>query len=467
MLCLPKQGTTVAPREGNPVKQNIDRRDHWRRGKPREGTKRKPQALSNEKGKANPDRGATLEPNKGGTKKTITPKVNPRNYKVQLDLPQVDALQVRKELMLRDEILRPENVSGGNFHKQNRQHPKGRGRGASREGDKGTPLTSAAGRGKPPGKNQGQRPGKVNPANRNIKSATQHKTQPPACRPHKDVEKKSFPRKINVLDLKTLKEKDCTEVVYKLNESMAPFKFFLRSQEEQHNSDDFIFDLTCTLAIACDAPPDENTNKILAALKGSLFLSSKVPRLLDRVQGTSALNDQDSQPRLIQWLIKIFMRYLRHLPSSYADLPYDQLKRALDQSNIDRKDELQKELEAFKKVRDDIIRAERQKHGKRYINKAGQKPPNDFRDIPICPTNKEITSKERPFLRKNISKGRYEDAEHYLDVQFRLLREDFLEPLREGINEIVQNIPRRQRNQLMKLLPRSTYCRQDIHAVRN
>ncbi|KAJ7385054.1 hypothetical protein OS493_018748 [Desmophyllum pertusum] len=33
--------------EGNPVKQNIDRRDHWRRGKPREGTKRKPQASSN------------------------------------------------------------------------------------------------------------------------------------------------------------------------------------------------------------------------------------------------------------------------------------------------------------------------------------------------------------------------------------------------------------------------------------
>ncbi|KAJ7385064.1 hypothetical protein OS493_018758 [Desmophyllum pertusum] len=114
-------------------------------------------------------------------------------------------------------------------------------------------------------------------------------------------------------------------------------QFFLRSQEEKHNSDDFIFDLSCTLAIACDAPPDENTNKILAALKGSLFLSSKVPRLLDRVQGTSALNDQDSQPRLIQWLIKIFMRYLRHLPSSYADLPYDQLKRALDQSNMTEK----------------------------------------------------------------------------------------------------------------------------------
>ena len=246
---------------------------------------------------------------------------------------------------------------------------------------------------------------------------------------------------------------DTTEVVDTLNESMPRLKFFLRSQEEEHNSDEFIFDLTCTLAIACNAPPSESTNKILAALKGSMFLSTKIPRLLDRVQASTALNDPDSQRRLVQWLIKVFTRYLRHLPSSYTDLPYDQLKRVLEQSNIDRKDEVQKELEAFKQARDDIIRAERQKHGKRYINKAGQKPPNDFRDIPICPTNKEIRSQDRPFLRKNISKGRYEDAEHYLDVQFRLLREDFLEPLREGIHEIVNNVPRRQRNQLMKYYP--------------
>ena len=247
---------------------------------------------------------------------------------------------------------------------------------------------------------------------------------------------------------------DSTELVHVLNESMPRLKFLLRSQEEDHNSDEFMMDLICTLANACSAPPSEYRNKILAALKGSVFLSLKVSRLLDRVlQGSTALNDHESRGRLIQWVITVFMKYLRHLPSSYADLPYDQLKRTLDQSNIGRKEQLQKELQAFKNARDDIIRAERQKHGKRYINKAGQKPPNDFRDIPVCPTSKEITIQERPFLRKNITKGRYEDAEHYLDVQFRLLREDFLEPLREGIHEIVQNVPKRQRNQLMRCYP--------------
>ena len=273
-------------------------------------------------------------------------------------------------------------------------------------------------------------------------SPPQDKTQPPPVR-------RFFPAKC-VLDLKTLKEMNPRDVVCRLNESMARFKFFLRSPQEEHNSDEFIFDLTCTLAIACRAPPDKNTNEILAALKGSEFLTSKIPRLLDHLQVSTVLNEQESQRKLIQSLIKVFTRYLRHLPSSYADLPYTQLKQALHQSSIHEKDHLQKELEAFKQTRDDLIIAERQKHGKRYANKAGQKPPNDFRDIPICPTNKEIASHERPFLRKNILKGRYEDAEHYLDVQFRLLREDFLEPLREGIHEIVQNVPRKQRNQLMK-----------------
>ena len=267
-----------------------------------------------------------------------------------------------------------------------------------------------------------QRPGRV----RDQKPWAQHQTRG------------KFSGQFHSLELKPLKNMDSIEVGRILNENMASLQYFLRSEEEDHNTDEFTMDLTCTLANACSAPPSEYKNKILACLKGSVFLSSKIPRLLDRIQGSTTLHGQESRKKLIQWLIVVFVKYLRHLPSSYADLPYDQLKRALEHSNIDGKDKLQNDLQDFKRARDDIIKGERQKHGKRYINKAGQKPPNDFRDIPVCPTSKEIRTQERPFLRKNITKGRYDDAEHYLDVQFRLLREDFLEPLREGIPEIVR-----------------------------
>ena len=290
--------------------------------------------------------------------------------------------------------------------------------------------------------NQAQRPGKPGPANKNPGSSAQQNRRPSA--------RGVFPGKNVFFDLKALKSKDSKEIVHTLNEGLPRLKFLLRSQDQQHNNDEFICDLTSTLGKACNVPPGENINKILATLKGSAFFNSKIPTLLDHLQESTVLNDQISRQRFIEHLIEIFMKYLTHLPSSYADLPYTQLKAALDQSSVQNKEELQTRLDEFKQARNDVIRGERQRHGKRFVNRAGEKPPNDFRDMPICPETKEITTQERPFLRKNISKGRYDNAEHYLDVQFRLLREDFLEPLREGIREIVLNIPRHQRKQLMK-----------------
>ena len=43
-------------------------------------------------------------------------------------------------------------------------------------------------------------------------------------------------------------------------------------------------------------------------------------------------------------------------------------------------------------------------------------------------------------MRKNKEIGSYNDLDHYLDVQFRLLREDFVAPLRESIQEFKNNM---------------------------
>ncbi|XP_071505637.1 NFX1-type zinc finger-containing protein 1-like [Diadema antillarum] len=64
-------------------------------------------------------------------------------------------------------------------------------------------------------------------------------------------------------------------------------------------------------------------------------------------------------------------------------------------------------------------------------------PPDDFRQQTIFPTSRELRAGYRPFLRPHITRGVYADGEHYLDVQFRLLKEDFVQPLRSGISEYV------------------------------
>uniref|UniRef100_A0A673AYI1 NFX1-type zinc finger-containing protein 1-like n=1 Tax=Sphaeramia orbicularis TaxID=375764 RepID=A0A673AYI1_9TELE len=63
----------------------------------------------------------------------------------------------------------------------------------------------------------------------------------------------------------------------------------------------------------------------------------------------------------------------------------------------------------------------------------------NFRTIPIYPTPEELHQTDRPFLRPNLTSQRYTNTHLYLDTHFRLLREDFVKPLREGIQELVFN----------------------------
>lgn len=64
-------------------------------------------------------------------------------------------------------------------------------------------------------------------------------------------------------------------------------------------------------------------------------------------------------------------------------------------------------------------------------------PPNNFREISICPEASELLYHQNAFLRKNIVLGRYDGVEQYLDIQFRLLRENFVLPLRERISTYI------------------------------
>ncbi|ELU05196.1 hypothetical protein CAPTEDRAFT_135240 [Capitella teleta] len=65
-------------------------------------------------------------------------------------------------------------------------------------------------------------------------------------------------------------------------------------------------------------------------------------------------------------------------------------------------------------------------------------PEKDFRAMTIAPTHQDLFSDDPPFIRKNKVDGVYQSVHHYLDVQFRLLREDSIGPLREAIQELLK-----------------------------
>ncbi|VDI51793.1 Hypothetical predicted protein, partial [Mytilus galloprovincialis] len=61
---------------------------------------------------------------------------------------------------------------------------------------------------------------------------------------------------------------------------------------------------------------------------------------------------------------------------------------------------------------------------------------DDFREYPVFPTTEEVQSETLTKLRHNKTFGGYDNLDHYLDIQYRLLREDFIAPLREGMHRI-------------------------------
>ncbi|XP_067324423.1 NFX1-type zinc finger-containing protein 1 [Anolis sagrei] len=64
---------------------------------------------------------------------------------------------------------------------------------------------------------------------------------------------------------------------------------------------------------------------------------------------------------------------------------------------------------------------------------------DDYRALSIFPTYEELRQVERPFLRPNTLRQPYEGPALYLETHFRLLREDFIRPMREGIAQILRD----------------------------
>ncbi|CDW78789.1 nfx1-type zinc finger-containing protein 1-like [Stylonychia lemnae] len=66
-------------------------------------------------------------------------------------------------------------------------------------------------------------------------------------------------------------------------------------------------------------------------------------------------------------------------------------------------------------------------------------PPDDFQNIDVVPSTFELMTESTPFLRAMPQNGVFKDSHDYLDVVYRLLREDAIRPLREGVRLMLEN----------------------------
>ena len=197
----------------------------------------------------------------------------------------------------------------------------------------------------------------------------------------------------------------------------------------------------------------QNMIEVMSVCKGSAFMCSHLPRYIIQLPMIQE-EEQDTEMSLtIKSLITFFREWLERFPRLCSEIPLDNLYGSLDELNLDSVAEFQVQVDSLIKRRRELVVAERKKSQVEQEPKKRKRvaveppPPDDFREMSIYPSEKEIFSAKKPFLRRNKveTTEKYKDFHDYLDVQFRLLREDFVSPLREGIREIIKNIPEEER----------------------
>ncbi|NWU16427.1 ZNFX1 protein, partial [Cephalopterus ornatus] len=253
-------------------------------------------------------------------------------------------------------------------------------------------------------------------------------------------------RRIGYKFLESLLEKDPSEVVITLA-SHSGLKELL-SQTAMKPS---FLQLICqVLRKACSSRMDrQSIQQLLGVVKESNFLKVCLPQYVSDMVTEVVPAVRQEYPVHISNIISLLQDLISIFPASSVQKVSILLTvlpasiNALRASGVDITQETEKNLNKVQmlmqhlqeKKREGTLRADNCTFMQPQVD--GQE--ENYRTIAIYPTRNELHGHEKPFLRPNIVSGRYESTSIYLDTHFRLLREDFVRPLREGILELLQS----------------------------
>ena len=196
----------------------------------------------------------------------------------------------------------------------------------------------------------------------------------------------------------------------------------------------------------------ENLTVLLTIVSDGEGFLSCLTNFFRNMPKETSMQNYEQYPEIIRSISDVFRLILLRLPSRHEKIaePFEALLvtlRALKRMKILTDEELFNSVFELEEIRDKIYSKER--HVAKVDLKSEQEqarfdneihPPNDFREIPEYPEREELLPNYKPFLRPSIIVDSYNDLDHYLDVQYRLYREDFISPLREGLDEFMNFI---------------------------
>ena len=180
----------------------------------------------------------------------------------------------------------------------------------------------------------------------------------------------------------------------------------------------------------------ENVDRILRSPTAKNFIAGTVlSSFINEMPHANHWKDENDRFCTVSNLTVIFVTFLQKFGKDLVyKLPLAQLSTSVKELKelnlVQDVDHLDEKIQQLEELRSEAIRCAK------FANdqKSQGEPPENFRELSVTPQVEDLIS--RPFLRENITDRRFKDLDHYLDVQFRLLREDFVKPLRDGIHQL-------------------------------
>ena len=180
-----------------------------------------------------------------------------------------------------------------------------------------------------------------------------------------------------------------------------------------------------TLLLKLTKANGSNVNRLFAEILSSRCCEFTL-NFTKYIQEIESLSD-------IQDICELFLNLLKLLPSEASlVLPVDILKYVVEEKLAVKPDHPVFHLTTELVTLAYESRASGKDH-KKYKPTAKIQAQYDYREEQILPNVTELIYHDLPRLRANIVEGSYSSWEEYYDTQFRLLREDFVAPLRRGI----------------------------------
>uniref|UniRef100_A0A4W3IT70 Zinc finger NFX1-type containing 1 n=1 Tax=Callorhinchus milii TaxID=7868 RepID=A0A4W3IT70_CALMI len=252
-------------------------------------------------------------------------------------------------------------------------------------------------------------------------------------------------RKIGYKTMEVLLDKDPSEIVITLACNSG-----LKDLLNQQVNTNFIQLICKVLCKACKSRTDrQSIQHLLSIVKDSAFLKNYLPRYVVQMATDPMPSRRKQYPEYIENILFLLQELVSIFPASSVQetsmmiLVLEPTVNTLRAAGVSIGDQIEKSMEKVQNIihhlqerrRDGTLRTDT----RLFLDPHETGPEDNYRTMTIYPTYSEVHLDEKPFLRPNLISEKYDSAEVYLDTHFRLLREDFVRPLREGIVELLQN----------------------------